>query len=89
MMEKPPPKRALEAGPAPTAPIAPWRISKKVQTAIGFMANGDCKKIREAAEKCWACPRKPEPRPRHPARGRASAATDRSPTWNCRGQGRA
>jgi hypothetical protein len=36
MMEKPPAKRALEAGPAPTAPIAPWRISKKVQTAIGF-----------------------------------------------------
>jgi hypothetical protein len=24
------------------------------------MVNGDCKKIREAAEKCWACPRKPE-----------------------------
>jgi hypothetical protein len=53
MMEKPPAKRALEAAaePAPTAPIAPRRISKKVRTAIGFMVNGDCKKICEAAEK--------------------------------------
>jgi hypothetical protein len=53
MMEKPPAKRALDAAaePAPAVPIAPRRISAKVRTAIGFMVNGDCKKIREAAEK--------------------------------------
>jgi hypothetical protein len=53
MMEKPPAKRALDAAaePAPTAPIAPKRISAKVRAAIGFMVNGDCKKICGAAEK--------------------------------------
>jgi hypothetical protein len=53
MMEKPPAKRALDAAaePPPTAPIAPKRISAKVRAAIGFMVNGDCKKICEAAEK--------------------------------------
>jgi hypothetical protein len=52
-MENPPAKRALEAAaePAPTAPIAPKRISAKVRAAIGYMVNGDCKKICEAAEK--------------------------------------
>ena len=53
MMEKPPAKRALEAAekPAPAAPVAPRRISAKVRAAIGYMVNGDCKKICEAAEK--------------------------------------
>jgi hypothetical protein len=53
MMDKPPAKRALEAAsePAPTAPITPRRISAKVRAAIGYMVNGDCKKICEAAEK--------------------------------------
>jgi hypothetical protein len=53
MMEKPHAKRALDAAaePAPAAPIAPRRISAKVRAAIGFMVNGDCKKICEAAEK--------------------------------------
>jgi hypothetical protein len=53
MMENPPAKRALEAAaePAPTAPIAPKRISAKVRAAITYMVNGDCKKICEAAEK--------------------------------------
>jgi hypothetical protein len=53
MMEKPPAKRALDvaADPPPTAPIAPKRISAEVGAAIGFMVNGDCKKICEAAEK--------------------------------------
>lgn len=52
-MENPPAKRALEAAaePAPTAPIAPKRISAKVRAAIGYMVNGDCKKICDAAEK--------------------------------------
>jgi hypothetical protein len=53
MMDKPPAKRALEAAeqPAPTAPLPPRRISAKVRAAIGYMVNGDCKKICEAAEK--------------------------------------
>jgi hypothetical protein len=53
MMDKPPAKRALDAAdkPPPDAPIAPRRISAKVRAAIGFMVNGDCKKICEAAEK--------------------------------------
>jgi hypothetical protein len=53
MMDKPPAKRALDAAaePPPTAPIAPKRISAKVRAAIGYMVNGDCKKICEAAEK--------------------------------------
>ena len=51
MMEKPPAKRALDAAAAPAVPIAPKRISAKVRAAIGYMVNGDCKKICEAAEK--------------------------------------
>jgi hypothetical protein len=53
MREKPPAKRALDAAaePPPAAPVAPKRISAKVRAAIGFMVNGDCKKICEAAEK--------------------------------------
>ena len=53
MMDKPPAPRALEAAdkPAPAVPVAPRRISAKVRAAIGFMVNGDCKKICEAAEK--------------------------------------
>jgi hypothetical protein len=52
-MENPPAKRALAAldQPVPTVPIAPKRISAKVRAAIGYMVNGDCKKICEAAEK--------------------------------------
>ena len=52
-MENPPAKRALAAldQPAPAVPIAPRRISRKVRAAIGFMVNGDCKKICETAEK--------------------------------------
>jgi hypothetical protein len=53
MMQKPPAKRALEAvdKPLPATPIAARRISAKVRAAIGFMVNGDCKKICEAAQK--------------------------------------
>jgi hypothetical protein len=53
MMQKPPAKRALEAAdkPLPATPIAARRISAKVRAAIGFMVNGDCKKICEAAQK--------------------------------------
>jgi hypothetical protein len=54
MMDKPPAPRALAAAeqPAPAVPpVAPRRISAKVRAAIGYMVNGDCKKICEAAEK--------------------------------------
>ncbi|MGZ3362552.1 MAG: hypothetical protein ACXU84_24785 [Xanthobacteraceae bacterium] len=37
--------------PPPAEPVAPKRISAKVRATIGFMVNGDCKKICEAAEK--------------------------------------
>jgi len=37
--------------PAPAAPLPPRRISKKVRAAIDALVNGDCKSIREAAEK--------------------------------------
>jgi hypothetical protein len=48
-----PAKRALAAldNPAPTEPLPPGRISKKLRAAIDAMVNGDCKSIREAAEK--------------------------------------
>jgi hypothetical protein len=36
--------------PAPTEPIAPRRISKRVRTAIDAMVSGKFKKISEAAE---------------------------------------
>ena len=53
MMDKPPAPRALEAAdlPAPAVPVPPKRISAKVRAAIGYMVNGDCKKVCEAAEK--------------------------------------
>ena len=53
MMERPPAKRALDAAdkPPPDVPIAPRRISAKVRAAIGYMVNGDCKKICDAAKK--------------------------------------
>lgn len=53
MVGKPPAKRALDAAdkPAPAEPVAPRRISAKVRAVIGFMVNGDCKKVCEAAEK--------------------------------------
>ncbi len=48
-----PAKRALFAfdNPAPAEPLPPRRISKKVRAAIDAMVSGDCKKIKDAAEK--------------------------------------
>ena len=49
-----PAKRALAVldEPAPAAvPGPPKRVSKKVRAAIDAMVSGDCKKIKEAAEK--------------------------------------
>src|ERR1700694_1926531 len=50
-----PAKRALAVldnpPQAPATDLAPKRISKKVRTAIGYMVNGECKKITEAARK--------------------------------------
>jgi hypothetical protein len=48
-----PAKRALAAfdNPAPAEPLPPRRISKKVRAAIDAMVSGDCKKIKDAAEK--------------------------------------
>ena len=49
-----PAKRALAAldqAPAPAEPGPPKRISKKVRAAIDAMVSGDCKQIKEAAEK--------------------------------------
>jgi hypothetical protein len=49
-----PARRALAAlaNPAPDVPAgSPKRISKKLRAAIDAMVNGDCKSIREAAEK--------------------------------------
>jgi hypothetical protein len=49
-----PAKRALAAldQPAPMVPPnAPKRISKKVRAAIDAMVSGDCKQIKDAAEK--------------------------------------
>jgi hypothetical protein len=43
---------ALDKPPANVDPTAtPRRISKKVRTAIGYMVNGECKQISEAAAK--------------------------------------
>ena len=49
-----PAKRALRALDKPAPPAGeglPKRISKKVRTAIGYMVNGECKQISEAAAK--------------------------------------
>jgi transposase-like protein len=48
-----PAKRALAAldNPAPAEPLPTRRISKKVRAAIDAMVSGDCKTIKEAAEK--------------------------------------
>jgi hypothetical protein len=48
-----PAKRALAVldTPAADVDIPAKRISKKVRTAIGYMVNGECKKITEAAKK--------------------------------------
>ena len=49
-----PAKRALavlDNPPAPATDLPPRRISKKVRTAIGYMVNGECKQISEAAAK--------------------------------------
>jgi hypothetical protein len=55
MMEtKAPTRRALavlDTPPAPSEPIAQRRISKKVRSGIEFMVMGDCKIIKDAAEK--------------------------------------
>jgi hypothetical protein len=55
METKTPARRALAAldtaTPAPAEPIAQRRISKKVRSGIGFMVSGDCKIIKDAAEK--------------------------------------
>lgn len=51
---KTPAKRALavlDQPPVDAAAIPANRISKRVRTAIGYMVNGDCKQIKEAAEK--------------------------------------
>jgi hypothetical protein len=50
-----PAKRALAVldnpPQAPATDLPPRRISKKVRTAIGYMVNGECKQIKDAAEK--------------------------------------
>jgi hypothetical protein len=48
-----PAKRALAVldQPAPAEPIAARRISKKVNRAIDLMVSGECKTIKDAAEK--------------------------------------
>jgi hypothetical protein len=48
-----PSKRALAVldNPAPTEPLPPRRISKKVRAAIDAMVSGNCKTVAEAAEK--------------------------------------
>jgi hypothetical protein len=54
IMDKPPAKRALEAAelPAPAVPpVAPRRISAKVRAAVRAMVEGECKTLKEAAEK--------------------------------------
>ena len=43
--------RELSAAPAPAEPIPVHRISKKVRSGIEFMVMGDCKIIKDAAEK--------------------------------------
>jgi hypothetical protein len=50
---KTPANRALAAldTTAPAEPIAPHRISTKVRSGIEFMVSGDCKIIKDAAEK--------------------------------------
>jgi hypothetical protein len=47
-----PAKRALAVldTPAPTEPVPPRRISKKVRAAIDAMVSGKCKRICDAAE---------------------------------------
>jgi hypothetical protein len=55
MESKLPAKRALAAldtvTPAPAEVTAQRRISKKVRSGIGYMVSGDCKIIKDAAEK--------------------------------------
>jgi hypothetical protein len=54
MENKLPAKRALavlDTPPAPAEVTTQRRISKKVRTGIGFMVSGDCKIIKDAAEK--------------------------------------
>src|SRR5258707_12001147 len=48
-----PAKRALAVldNPPPAEPIPAKRISKRVRRAIDLMVSGDCKQIKEAAEK--------------------------------------
>ena len=50
-----PAKRALAVldnpPQAPATDLPPRRISKKVRAAIGYMVNGECKQISEAAAK--------------------------------------
>jgi predicted nucleic acid-binding protein len=48
-----PAKRALAAldQPAPAVPVPAKRISKKVSRSIDLMVTGECKTIKEAAEK--------------------------------------
>jgi hypothetical protein len=48
-----PAKRALAVldEPPPAEPLPPRRISKKVRAAIDAMVSGDCKLIKDAAEK--------------------------------------
>lgn len=52
---KTPARRALavldDAQPAPAELVAQRRISKKVRSGIEFMVSGDCKIIKDAAEK--------------------------------------
>jgi hypothetical protein len=54
METKTPARRALavlDTAPAPSEPIAQRRISKKVRSGIEYMVSGDCKIIKDAAEK--------------------------------------
>jgi hypothetical protein len=48
-----PAKRALAVldAPAPAEPIPALRITKKVRAAIDLMVSGECKQIKDAAEK--------------------------------------
>src|SRR5258707_2085927 len=55
-MENPPAKRALATldNPPPADVTAPAkRISKRVSRAIDLMVSGDCKLIKDAADKVW------------------------------------
>src|ERR1700704_5618532 len=48
-----PARRALAVldTPPPATPLPPKRISKRVRAAIDLMVRGECKQIKEAAEK--------------------------------------